>query len=416
MTSSLFREQAINHQKGSIAGTVIVTPSSANSFIIISIFAWCIATLFWGFTSEYTETKKVQGWLQPSAGVVDVFPNSHSGQITEIFVSENETIVKGQNLLKINSERFLDNGNSFESEILREYKKQIALLKDREKQVKKDSEIETKRTQLKKESKKENLDRINEKIKLLKQRILLAEENYSKASSLYRRSLIPSSALDKALAEKLLVETELLDLERQSIELNEIIAMLEIQEEAVPANLEKELNLIKRAISEINLKIVPLLGSDGEVLTSPITGKISNVLVKTGMQLNNNSPLLTIVPENSQLEAVLVIPVSKSGLTEVGQSIELKYDAYPFQKYGTFTGSIVSISDSALLPHELEKSPFPTLEPVYRVRAEISLISKSDERQITFKPGMTFSANIAVSKRTIFEWVFEPLIRITYGI
>ena len=178
----------------------------------------------------------------------------------------------------------------------------------------------------------------------------------------------------------------------------------------LPNEYENQIDDLKRNISDIRQNLTQLDSQRSYTIKAPKDGVISSLQVREGQQTLINQSLLTIVPANSKLEIKLLIPVRAAGFVEADQNIEIRYDAFPYQKFGVYSGTIKSISSSLLLPDEVNKSPVPIQEPVYLVRAELN--SRKIEaygQELSLKIGMTLSADIKLKDRSLLEWLLEPL-------
>jgi multidrug efflux pump subunit AcrA (membrane-fusion protein) len=92
-----------------------------------------------------------------------------------------------------------------------------------------------------------------------------------------------------------------------------------------------------------------------------------------------------------------------------GQEVQLKYEAFPFQTYGVFTGKVQAVSDR---PIEAPASQTGESVPMYPVRVELA------QQQIsvagTPKPlrsGMTLTANVVLERKTLLNWLLEPMLQ-----
>jgi membrane fusion protein len=106
----------------------------------------------------------------------------------------------------------------------------------------------------------------------------------------------------------------------------------------------------------------------------------------------------------------MLIPVHSAGFIDEGQALNIRYDAFPYQKFGMQSGHILRISKTLILPGELNDAPVIANEPAYLVTAELineTLVAYGEHIQL--KAGMTFSADIELSQRTLIEWLLEPL-------
>ena len=92
--------------------------------------------------------------------------------------------------------------------------------------------------------------------------------------------------------------------------------------------------------------------------------------------------------------------------------MQLKIDAFPFQKYGLHSAVIQSISESVVSGDEREIGTSNDGSLTYRLVAALekqTVLSRGEE--IPFKAGMSVEAEISLARRSLFEWFFEPLYR-----
>jgi membrane fusion protein len=90
--------------------------------------------------------------------------------------------------------------------------------------------------------------------------------------------------------------------------------------------------------------------------------------------------------------------------------VQIRYDAFPYQKYGVFDGEVEYVARTTTLPGD-KSFPLPVTEAVYLAR--VSGLSQSvagGRAQQSLQPGMTLTADIRRDRRRIVEWLFEPLI------
>jgi membrane fusion protein len=142
---------------------------------------------------------------------------------------------------------------------------------------------------------------------------------------------------------------------------------------------------------------------------APISGRISNLNVRKGYAVDAQRLVMAIVPDGAALEAELFVPTSAAAFVKVGQEVRLLYDAFPYQRFGSGTGSIVQVSQNAVVPGDLA-TPQAFDEPVYVVRVRLGDATMTAfGEKVSLKPGMTLKANVVLEQRSIFAWIFEPL-------
>lgn len=151
------------------------------------------------------------------------------------------------------------------------------------------------------------------------------------------------------------------------------------------------------------------------LVRAPMSGLISNLEAHQGQTIILTHPLLTLLPDDSELIAQLYVPVAKSGFLQVGDRVALRYDAYPYQHFGIANAYIQSISQSIMRDQDEEK-PIKIGEPYYKVLARLERqdIVFSD-RKHPLKQGMTCTAVITGVHRKFWQWLFDPLRHLAGG-
>ena len=92
------------------------------------------------------------------------------------------------------------------------------------------------------------------------------------------------------------------------------------------------------------------------------------------------------------------------GFLKEGQKAEVKLDTFPFQKYGTIKGKVISISPDAF---EDEK-----MGPVYKIKVEMEKIYiVVDGKKVAVSPGMAVSVEVKTNKRRIIEFFLSPIVK-----
>ena len=116
------------------------------------------------------------------------------------------------------------------------------------------------------------------------------------------------------------------------------------------------------------------------------------------------------MPIDDVLKAVLLVPTRAFGFVKAGQQTRIRFDAFPYQRFGLFEGEVTHAANSILLPGEVEM-PITIQEPVYRV--EVAL-GKQEIRaygnSVPLQPGMILSADVVLEQRSLLNWLLEPIL------
>nr|WP_232517869.1 HlyD family secretion protein [Burkholderia ambifaria] len=128
--------------------------------------------------------------------------------------------------------------------------------------------------------------------------------------------------------------------------------------------------------------------------------------------VNAGQSAVSLLPQGAPLEAQLMVPSRAIGFVRAGARVVLRYEAYPFQKFGQQFGRVTEVSRTALSPQEVANLTGHTNVPeqLYRVvvaldRQDIVAYGKHE----ALRPGMALEADVLIDRRRLVEWVLEPL-------
>ena len=159
------------------------------------------------------------------------------------------------------------------------------------------------------------------------------------------------------------------------------------------------------------------------VVRAPQAGVLANVLAEVGQTVGPTAALAGLLPAGAKLQAQLYAPSSAVGFLHAGQPVLLRYQAYPYQKFGHHPGTVVQVSTAPLQAGELASLALPTPatgavaavggvgEPLYRVT--VALERQSIDAYGRAQPlvaGMQLDADVLLDRRRLVEWLFEPVL------
>ena len=74
---------------------------------------------------------------------------------------------------------------------------------------------------------------------------------------------------------------------------------------------------------------------------------------------------LSILPTGSLLQAELFVPTRAVGFVRSGQQVRILYDAFPYQRFGSYGGRIIALTRTILTPTD-DIGPIALSEPAYK--------------------------------------------------
>src|SRR5262249_24010218 len=100
--------------------------------------------------------------------------------------------------------------------------------------------------------------------------------------------------------------------------------------------------------------------------TGPGGGDGTGLIAKRGPTPKPRHPVVSILPAGAVLEAHLLIPSNSIGFLAPNQTVSLRHEAFPYQRFGSYQGHITEISRTLILPG-VTTLPIQLAEPAYRV-------------------------------------------------
>lgn len=412
MAQPLFRSEAIAHQQDTRQGEVLIARSLAIRLFVWVALIFTLGLLAFAYWGEYTRKTHVVGYLSPTTGMIRIY-SPQLGTIQEKHVREGQVVKQGDPLLTISSERTTSNAREAQAAMLTELKqRQVSLRFEQGKQSEIDAltgaSITTRIRGLENEIRETQVQ-----LALQSSRVASAERMVVR----YQQLVAERFMSEVALQEK---QEALLDQRNQLVQIKRTIASLNrelntARSELSASGLKKVNNraAIERQISELEQQLTETDLRRSIVLTAPTEGIVTTLLAEMGQMAQPNLPLLSILPAGAQLQAQLLVPTHSVGFIKPGQMVSLRYQAFPYQRFGHHLGEIIEVSRAVIQPNEANL-PVSIQESVYRatVRLPHQQILAYGE-VLPLQPEMILDADIHLDRRRLIEWVFDPLLSIT---
>ncbi len=158
-------------------------------------------------------------------------------------------------------------------------------------------------------------------------------------------------------------------------------------------------NRIARLQSEISGAELSLRHT---TITTPVDGVVTALDVRSpGAVLEAGQTIASVAPAGARLVVEAQVPNKDIAFIEKGLPVRLKFDAFPFQDYGTLDGTVIEVSPDAQVDKELGSFYKVTIAPR---KAEIMAKGKS----MPLRPGLAVTAEIITERKSILSLILEP--------
>ena len=262
-------------------------------------------------------------------------------------------------------------------------------------------------------SQRAELAQIDGAAKLQIERIRISEMVLEKHRRLYAEKFISDLALQQKEQEFLSERGALENFKRSRISLLRDIGAVESELKALPLKQENELSSLSRSLAGLEQDRIENESRREALVVAPQAGLITAMATNAGKLAIAGQPLFSLIPEGASLQADLYVPSRAAGFIREGSKALMQYQAYPHQKFGSHEGVVTKISRTAVAGNEL---PFPVPQGDLFYVATVQLNKQTVTaygKEERLQSGMVVDASILQDRRTLFEWVFEPLYSIT---
>jgi multidrug efflux pump subunit AcrA (membrane-fusion protein) len=135
-------------------------------------------------------------------------------------------------------------------------------------------------------------------------------------------------------------------------------------------------------------------------VTAPFDGTVVTVLRRPGDVVAAGQDLCRIARSDATLIAELSPPEAGVARVRVGQNVQLFYEAFPYERFGTGRGTVRWVSPATVAS---------TGGARFVIRAALEPPPLGRRASISSRAGMRGEARIITGRRTVVEFVFEPL-------
>ncbi|MBK7352303.1 MAG: HlyD family efflux transporter periplasmic adaptor subunit [Nitrosomonas sp.] len=412
MPRPFFRSEALAHQRDALNGEVLIARSPTIRLLVWVALLFTVVLLGLAFGGEYTRKAHVVGYLSPTTGMIRIY-SPQLGTIQEKHVREGQYVKQGDPLLTISSERMTVGAREVQATLLTELKqRQVSLRFEQSKQSEIDS-LAGSGIAVRIRGLETEIHETQAQLALQSSRVASAERMVARYQQLVAERFMSEVVLQQKQEELLDQRNQLAQIKRNIASLNRELNAARVELSASGLKQANNKAAIERQISELEQQLAETDIRRSITLTAPTEGTVTTLLTDMGQIAQPNLPLLSILPASAQLQAQLLVPSHSVGFIKPGQSVSLRYQAFPYQRFGHHLGEIIEVGRSVIQPNEAN-FPVPIQESVYRVTVRLPQQQILAYGQgISLQPEMVLDADIHLDRRRLIEWVFDPLLSIT---
>ncbi|WP_145583516.1 HlyD family secretion protein [Yersinia thracica] len=408
--SAIFRQEAIEHKAHHWLGNPQVNiPIGASIWAILALalIACLIAFLVMG---TYTQKTHLTGSVVHHPAVARITA-PRDGVIVRSLAEEGKTVRAGDVIYIVNMETQTEFGRTSDEKAAALKSQKTAI--ERETKLKSAAaDIERNFLLLSLKNKEAEQQKMDDLIGKSAQQTSWLLEKAQHFKELVRQGIALETEYMGRRSEYYSASVQFKTYQREKVKLQGETVNIKARLAAIQTELDASLENLRRQTARLDLDLVSTEEQRELQITSPIEGRLTGITGLTGNTIRATQELASVVPTSGQAEVEIFATADAIGELREGQTVRLRFDAYPYQWFGQYDGIVRSISTTSVKQHlsrdgeQAQQSP----RHYFQVR-----ISPKNNRVVMagetypLRPGIGVKTDVFIRKRPLYEWLLLPL-------
>lgn len=423
MSKNLYRKEAIEYKRHHWKGKALLL-AGLPAWLVLSLSALFLTALVCALIfCKFTQRVDVKGEVITLPHSINVFA-PQQGFIVKQFVKIGDVVKKNQPLYEIDVSRSTTSGNVSAAQIevinekiansdniikkLEDNKNQTLSALNAQLKTTTDSLKETNRMLVNTQAGLKKMhDNLSSYDKYLNNG-LITKDQYNYQHSLYFQQ---QSAYQSLVSQKMQLESQITQLNSDKI--------------TKAADFDNQISSQYNQSNDYKNQLVESNANGNIIVKSTSDGRIESLSATQGQTVDNGSSLAQIKPTgNVEYYLVLWLPNNTIPYLKTGDTINIRYDAFPSDKFGQFPGEIISIS--SMPASRLEMSEYTNVSNSGNQQQELALYKaivkikdkqfEYDGKKLSLSNGLKAQAVVFLEERPLYMWMFTPVYKITQSV
>lgn len=408
---TLFRPEAVRSSERRIEGEVNLAVPLTTSTVTVVLGAFVALAVAAACVVPYGRRELVSGVITPQSGMSRLISPSQ-GRVDRLLVAEGQLVRRGQPLMEIAASESILTASSQSADMATlagvALDRELEAFRRRSQAEQETLFAEQARLTALLTAQQGRVDAGRRRAEGRRQALTLAKRDLARIEQLAATGFAPERERAVRTTSVIQAQADLDDAESDVVTLGGEIEQTRSLLEAVRQSELRRQAELDGSAAQYEQQRAEIQARNRWALSSPIDGRVAALSASPGEPVDTTRVLAIIVPAEGPLEAELQVPVRSIGMLRVGQRVRLQYDAFPHQRFGAGDGVVTSISGAPVM--STAGLAGQSGEPLYRVRASLrtSEISVYGQRSVV-QAGMTLRASIVTGRRTLLQWLTDPI-------
>jgi membrane fusion protein len=404
----LFRTEALQARRPQMYGEIVLMPGASSRWVAVISVLLIAALMALVTQGSYTRRSTVVGQLQPSQGLIRI-TSAQPGVVVERMAGEGREVKRGDPLFVLSGDRQGPDAVDYQRDIGSQILARRESLESEAQRLGVMANQEAEQLRRRAASMRQEAQQVKLQAGQLMQMQRSAEDMVARYQSLLASGAVSRGELEDKQTELANLRGRALALDRELIVLQreEVAAAREL--DAVRARVSAQRSELQRGAMSARQEFTELEAKRRIVVAAPADGRLTLVQGEIGQTVEPLKPLAQLMPAGTELTARLYVPSRAAGFVQPGTQVMLRYDAFPYQKYGQHQGKVVAISAAAVPAEELQGVALPPqTEALFAISVALPAQTMGSAGA-ALQAGMRVEADLLHESRRLYEWIIEPL-------
>lgn len=412
---SIFRNDAIEHQRKQWVGKALLL-SKIPAWLITSLCLIFITALVFAMVClNYSRRIDVDGEVVTLPHSINVY-SPQQGYIITSFAKVGDRVKKGDPLYELDVSRTTSSGN-VSSAAADSITTQIDNLNIVVAKLKSNKESTLLNIQSQIDS-----YAANHKITLkmandVRHGMLKMNESLKNYENYLKQGLITQDQLNYQRSQTLSQQSTWQSLSNQSNQEIVQLSQLQSDKQTRGADFDNQIIESESQISDLKRQLAENKANNSIIISAKLDGIIESLSVTSGQMVETSASLAQIKPiDNVTYYLLLWLPENSLPYAKIGDGINIRYNAFPSDKFGQFPGKIFSISSIPASPQEMSTYSSGSRQEngaYYKVLVSIhdtEFSNKGNKLEIT--SGLMAKAIVFLETKPLYMWAISPIYKI----
>lgn len=422
MLKKLYRKEAVEYKKSHWRGKALLLNGLPAWLILLLSTLFLMALISALIFGKFTQRIDVKGEVITLPHSINVF-SPQQGFIIKQYVKIGDIVKKDQALYEIDVSRNTSSGNVSAA--------QIASINDK---------IENSNDIIKKliDNKSQTINALNEQLKTSTDSLKETNRMLQNTQAGLKKMHANLASYDKYLSDGLITKDQYnyqhslyfqqqsayQSLVSQKMQLESQITQLNSDRVTKAADFDNQISSQYNQANDYKNQLVESNANGNLIIKATSDGRVESLSATQGQTVENGSSLAQIKPTgNVEYYLILWLPNNAIPYLKVGDPINIRYDAFPSDKFGQFPGTILSISSMPASRQEMSEytnvSDGTAQQELALYKAIVKIKDKEfkhNGKTLRLSNGLKAQAVVFLEERPLYMWMFIPVYKISQSV